>query len=227
WTHVTSKSRRGRRNRPARPQELSVQPRTSDLVHPDEFLVDYQRLREKWQDETCCRRLRELVSKHAGDVKISKAIHLGIGSFDPQNGAWDAKRSTFIQLIAFLVVVEELEKAMGKKVHCIFQEPMFSQSDKDFLTNLGFEVVEAPEASALVDQETLLVGFHLYRDIYAEALEKCLPAVFVGTAFTVWDDLGKTDRLEKLEIIDKTYKRYPFPQETHGSAFSGTTMYFR
>lgn len=81
-----------------------------------------------------------------------------------------------------------VEKATGSKIECIFQDPVFTQSDKDFLASLGHQVVETPAACDMIDANSLLYGIHLYRPIYAMALEKSLPAIFVGTGWDVWDE---------------------------------------
>lgn len=105
WTQVTSKSRRsGRRTAP-----LPVVPRTSDLRPAADLAADHRRLRARWEDDECCRRLRHLLSTHASRIKsVSRAVNLGVGTFDPADGSWEAKRSSHVQLIAFLVIVEEL-----------------------------------------------------------------------------------------------------------------------
>jgi hypothetical protein len=42
-------------------------------------------------------------------TEIDKAVHLGVGTFDPNDGLnLDGKRSTFAQLAAFEIMVEEL-----------------------------------------------------------------------------------------------------------------------
>ncbi len=62
-----------------------------------------------------------------------------------------------------------------------------TDSDTAFLTALGHRIVASPAAYALIDDETLLFAVHLYRPIYAAALQSCLPAIFVGTGWDVWD----------------------------------------
>ncbi|UNI22243.1 hypothetical protein JDV02_008147 [Purpureocillium takamizusanense] len=103
---------------------------------------------------------------------VTKAVCLGIGTFDPPDGGWEAKRRTFLQLIAFLILVEELERLTRTSIPCIFQEPIFSASDVAFLTSLssGYSVVPHPRACRAVDRRALLYGIHLYRPVYALAL---------------------------------------------------------
>lgn len=71
---------------------------------------------------------------------------------------------------------------------CFYQEPRFAQPDKDFIHALGGKVVESPGSYELVDGATLVFGVHLYRDIWAAALERSLPALFVGTGWNVWEE---------------------------------------
>lgn len=192
WTRVSAKSSRWR-NKPAKPKHFPVVPRPdsdTDLAPVSELLADYRRLRPPFETGTACRRMRALVAEHApGLGAITMAVNLGNGSFDPRDGAWDAKRSSFVQLIAFMIMVEDLETMNdGGKIRTVFQDPAFTARDREFLVGLGHEVVESPKAMELVDEHTLLFGIHLYREVYAEALKKSLPAILVGTGYSVWEE---------------------------------------
>ncbi|OAQ76893.1 SRR1 domain-containing protein [Purpureocillium lilacinum] len=192
--------------------------------------AEYRTLRETFEASSCCASLRALAGRIAaaaaghkrrrkssssssrGDDNeedeaepappVTKAVCLGIGTFDPPDGGWEPKRRTFLQLIAFLILVEELERLTRTTIPCLFQEPIFSASDAAFLTaSLGHSVVEHPRGCHAVDRRALLYGVHLYRPIYALALAggggagggretrayEDLPAVFVGTGWDVWD----------------------------------------
>ncbi|KAM5357517.1 hypothetical protein ACJZ2D_016179 [Fusarium nematophilum] len=229
WTHVTRKSRKSR-PKPSHSHinSLPITPRTDSLRSPLDLASDFSRIRTRWVSEPPCQRLRSLVADKATHLKkVSRAVNLGVGTFDPADGAWDAKRSAFVQLAAFLVMVEELEKISGQKIECFFQDPVFSTSDKAFLENLGHSVVETPAGCDMIDGDTLLFGVHLYKPIYAMALEKSLPAIFVGTGWDVWDDLFASKDLEKMEEMHKSYSRSEFPQDTFDSAFSSTSIYWK
>jgi hypothetical protein len=81
-----------------------------------------------------------------------------------------------------------IKEAKNKtKIECLFQEPVFTPSDKEFIESLGHHVVESPRGFDKIDHSSLLFGVHLYRPIYAKALEHSLPAIFVGTDLDVWD----------------------------------------
>jgi hypothetical protein len=81
-----------------------------------------------------------------------------------------------------------IERITDRKIDCFFQDPVFNTSDKAFLKNLGHTVVETPAGCEMIDQDTFFFGVHLYKPIYAMALEKHLPVIFVGTGWEVWDE---------------------------------------
>lgn len=131
-----------------------------------------------------------------------------------------------------LIDCSRIEEATGEKVECFYQEPRFAQPDKDFIAALGGTVVESPASYALVDDKTLVFGVHLYRDIWAAALEKSLPAIFVGTGWDVWDGTGAGesldfDRIREMDA-DDDFDTFSFPRdEDDPGAFSSTCIYWR
>lgn len=219
WTFV--KPRRSRRsNPPGRADTSSPAPptparRTGPPRPVRDIAAEYRALRAAWEPSPACRSLRALVAARAAAAAapVTQAVCLGIGTFDPADGGWEARRRTYVQLIAFLVMVDELgappppfpahaaikwgnadvtdddaEKEAGARtVPCFFQEPVFTASDRAFIASLGHRVVDSPAGCERVDGATLLFGVHLYRPVYALALRNGPPAVFVGTGWDVWD----------------------------------------
>lgn len=130
---------------------------------------------------------------------MTQAVCLGIGTFDPEDGAWEVKRRTHIQLVAFQFIVAELFQGQSRMpIRCFFQEPLFTPADRDFVGGLGHEVVESPAGFDMIDQGTLVFGVHLYRDIYNHAISKCMPAVFIGTGLNVWEEYVTTPKNRRL-----------------------------
>lgn len=128
WTYVKPKSRR----RCTKPTKLSTrelppqhpQRRSGPLRPLSAIDAEYRKIRSQWEATSCCARLRELVATSAAGVgDVSNAICLGIGTFDPLDGAWEAKRRTFIQLIAFLIIVEELGTLCYPRSHQRLRAP--------------------------------------------------------------------------------------------------------
>jgi hypothetical protein len=116
WQHVTSKTRRGRRNvQPVIEQPGEPKPHMEGLRTVAELEVEYRRTREQWEASAACAQLRELVASSASKLSaISKGICLGIGTFDPPDGGWETKRKTFVQIAAFLTTIDELGESRRK-----------------------------------------------------------------------------------------------------------------
>lgn len=111
WTFVKSKSR-FRRKPPKVPAKALEAARSSEpriFKSVEEIATEYDGFKARWRDTTCHERIKDLVKKNAGDGRrVKKAICLGVGTFDPEDGGWDAKRRSYIQLDGFLTVVEAL-----------------------------------------------------------------------------------------------------------------------
>ncbi|PNP78850.1 hypothetical protein FNYG_07715 [Fusarium nygamai] len=230
WTRVVRKGRKNRRTNTVSHSSRHIKPQTEGLRTPEDLEKDYKQHRKRWEDEAySCPRLRELVKAKASHLtEINKAVHLGVGTFDPNDGLnLDGKRSTFAQLAAFEVMVEELEKITGGKIETFFQDPAFSSSDKKFLESIGHTVLEDPKGTQMVDEKTLFFGVHLYRPVYNDALEGELPALFVGTSWEDWGDIFADEHIENVERMHKSYERCAFPQERLDCAFSTTSIYWK
>jgi hypothetical protein len=63
----------------------------------------------------------------------------------------------------------------------VFQDPQFTDTDKQLLRELGYEVVEDPEAFRHIEEESLVYALHCYADVYKKVSEQKRPALFIGT----------------------------------------------
>ncbi|OHW99304.1 sensitivity to red light reduced-srr1 [Colletotrichum incanum] len=233
WTHVKSKSR-FRRNAPKPPAKVP-----GSFSKPDEprilksvadITAEYESFKARWRDTTCHSKLRDLVKTNAGKHQtVRKAVCLGVGTFDPEDGGWDAKRRSYIQLDGFLTIVEVLSELYKESIPCSFQEPRFTSNDTEFLRNLGHKVVQSPAAFEVVDEETLVFAVHMYRPIYEAMLEKASPALFVGTGWDVWDEFAtmKEGDFKCMSDMHASHKHFPFPQDGTYTTFSSTCLYWR
>lgn len=93
---------------------------------------------------------------------------------------------------------------------CYFQEPLFTKSDKALISRLGHTVVDSPRGCDLVDGNSLVFAVHLYRPVYAMALRRHVPAIFVGTGWDVFDlsvALSRTPSLScpRLGLLLQTF----------------------
>jgi TusA-related sulfurtransferase len=76
---------------------------------------------------------------------------------------------------------ELIEAGKGEKLQTIFQDPQFTNTDKEMLKELGYEVVEDPGAFAHIGEKSLVYAIHCYADVYKKVSEEKRPAVFIGT----------------------------------------------
>ncbi|EXF75623.1 hypothetical protein CFIO01_10385 [Colletotrichum fioriniae PJ7] len=233
WIHVKSKSR-SRRSAPKPPVKgpgaisKPAEPRSHKSVI--DITAEYHSFKSKWRETICCLSLKKLVRDNfEGHRRVRKAVCLGVGTFDPEDGGWDAKRRSYIQLDAFLTVVEVLSELYKESIPCLFQEPRFTLNDEAFLTSLGHEVVESPAAFEAVDEETIVFAVHMYRPIYEATLGKAVPAMFVGTGWNVWDEfaLMKDGDFKCMSDMHASHKHFRFPQDGTYTTFSSTCVYWR
>ncbi|KAH7029570.1 uncharacterized protein B0I36DRAFT_364092 [Microdochium trichocladiopsis] len=239
WTKVQRKSRRGPKARaqsakmPTRPGVVTATPTprqatASDLTAQD-IREQHKRIYDQWLESDCHKKLEEIISTKADLAHIKRAVCFGIGTFDPEDGAWEVKRRTHVQLAAFLRIIGLLEAKQKSPIQCLFQEPVFSANDADFISQLGHHVVESPAGFELVDESTLVYGVHLYREIYSQAIAKAIPAVFVGTGYDVWDNYHDTQDLDwdRLKTVDAACEKVQFPQDKGYTTFTSTSLHWR
>ncbi|CAJ2503353.1 Uu.00g107470.m01.CDS01 [Anthostomella pinea] len=237
WTRVRRKGRRGLgAGRPQTQTQTEQSPATTATPMPSapclsvsEIERDRQRLAGQWKSSICCRQLQELVASHGAESSISQAICFGLGSFNPADGAWEARRRAHLQLAAFLSIVEQMRTGHQQSIRCFFQEPLFNSADREFLESLGHQVVESPEGFGLVDSSTMVFGIHLYRVVYSQALAKHTPAIFVGTPYDVWEDFhGSSDlNWSRMKELDQLCDKARFPEYHDDTIFSSTSIHWR
>ncbi|KAI1505849.1 hypothetical protein F5X99DRAFT_366319 [Biscogniauxia marginata] len=233
WTRVRRKGRRsGGHSHPwsspsARGAATTAMPSTPGLSLR-EVQDDHQRIADQWKSSVCCRQLDELIASRPIQHPVSEAICLGLGSFDPADGAWEVKRRAHVQLAAFLSIVEQIQSAQKRPIRCVFQEPCFTPVDKSFLESLGHQVVDSPEGFNLVSPAALVFGVHLYRNVYSEAIAQHTPSMFVGTPYAVWDEFHGSSSLDwaRMKEVDQLCDKAIFPEDTGYTTFSSTSIHW-
>ncbi|KAK6204053.1 hypothetical protein LQW54_008514 [Pestalotiopsis sp. IQ-011] len=234
WTFVSSKRNRQSKRR-APPvagtiSHASAPVRTTPNLPLEDIRTDYKKFSQQWTDSKCCRKLKEVLQSKSCHPHPQKAICLGLGSFDPEDGSWQTRRRSHIQLAAFATLVESLEKDPKEKMRCIFQEPCFTASDIEFLKSLGYEVLDSPGGFEAVSEDSIVFGIHLYRDIYTAAIEKAIPTMFIGTGYDVWESYADdTDQSwSKMKQLDGSCDKIKFPDDQDFyPTFTSTTIHWR
>ncbi|ORY55698.1 uncharacterized protein BCR38DRAFT_414872 [Pseudomassariella vexata] len=232
WTFVSSKRTNGAKKKAAtqlrRPPSVPLRQGTeSSGLSVAQVQSDHERIKKQWLESSSYRRLKELMASQCLYPPVAKAICLGLGSFDPADGSWQSKRRAHVQFAAFVTMVESLREQSKGPVQCYFQDPCFSETDKEFLSEFDCQIVDTPAGFEMVTENSLLVGIHLYRGIYSRAIEKCVPAMFVGTDYDTWESCGSLD-WAKMKELDEACDKAKFPQdEEFYPAFTNTTIHWR
>jgi len=169
-------------------------------------------------------RLRELiVGRGEGAAKVERVVCLGLGSL--MSARREGRRASWTQLVALRVAIEVLGISAS---NCIFQDPQFTDTDKEFLTSLGYTVVDDPQAFDSITESALVYAIHCYAPVYKSISERPRPAVLIGTDV---DNFGKFNLsiegtiTQELEDMVSGCEVWEFPQTRHD--FSDTKIYWR
>lgn len=139
-----------------------------------------------WGESPASKELKELLEKEEKGKKAEDIVVLGLGSL--QLARREGRRASATQLAALQTMIDLLFPAEVKaKVVC--QDPGFSALDKEFLTGLGYEVVDDPEAFGKIGEGSLVYALHCYKEVYVKALSGVKPAIFVGTELGMFESL--------------------------------------
>lgn len=77
--------------------------------------------------------------------------------------------------------------AKGETVPTIFQDPVFTDLDREFLVASGHQVLEDPAAFKQIDENTLVYAIHCYSDVYENVSQAPKPAVLISTDVELFD----------------------------------------
>ncbi|KAK8109729.1 hypothetical protein PG999_007866 [Apiospora kogelbergensis] len=237
WTYVAKKRRPGAYRKPnphpppvTKSDVQAPQPTRDSYLTVAEIKADHQHIREQWLASPCCENLKKIISSRAADRISSNAVCLGIGSFDPPDGSWQVKRRTHAQLAAFQTVVDILNEHVDAPIRCVFQEPYFTQADREFLEGMNHEIVDSPHGYESVGEQTFLYGIHLYKDTYSDAIANHIPALFIGTGWDTWESCINPESPEwaRIKELDRLCDKVNFPNdEDFYPAFTSTVVHWR
>ncbi|KAH8594136.1 hypothetical protein B0O99DRAFT_189157 [Bisporella sp. PMI_857] len=174
-----------------------------------------------WQDDSASIKLGTVLP--SADIK--NIVCLGLGSL--QNARREGRRDTWYQLCALRSILE-LYEGKDKKLEVILQDPVFSDLDKQFLTSLGYTVVDDPAAFQHVTGDSLVYAIHCYNDVFKQIVKFAKPAMMIRNKL---DDLDlnptlKDDAAALQELIQE-YEGQDFPQLQNYHSFSDTKIYWR
>ncbi|KAG9241849.1 hypothetical protein BJ878DRAFT_205997 [Calycina marina] len=160
------------------------------------------------------------------DSVVNNIVVIGLGSL--HNARFQAKNDSWSQLIAMRDIVDFLGPEVD--VPIVFQDPAFSDIDREFLASIGYKVVNAPDGWMSVGPYSLVYGIHCYNDVLSSVVEDSRPAMMIrntvdpNSAF--WDPFIHGSKAYHADLI-KDYFQTDFPQPENSNAFTDTKIYWR
>ncbi|PQE08474.1 Sensitivity To Red Light Reduced-like SRR1 protein [Rutstroemia sp. NJR-2017a BBW] len=162
----------------------------------EEMRGDYEYYRKQWESSEAAGELREILK---GRERVGNVICLGLGSL--QSARREGRRSSFTQLAALGMILEELAGGEEGKIQCIHQDPQFTDTDKEFLQTLEGTVVDDPAAFGHVTEDSLVYAIHCYAPVYTTISEGPKPKVVIGTDIDNFGRLNLTgSRTQKSNL---------------------------
>ena len=114
WTRVIRKGKAlGRQVQvlrlPLGGPESNFPPNPNARLTLDDIRSDHAKMPNRWRTSAASKALDKLVADNCeAHAPITTAVCLGLGSFDPEDGSFDATRRSHVQLEAFLAIVKVL-----------------------------------------------------------------------------------------------------------------------
>jgi len=115
-----------------------------------------------------------------------------------------------------------------------FQDPVFNQSDTNYLESLGYTVLDTPLGLNKITQHTFLFAPHLEHNIYALALDGSHPALCIGSEIETFvdgpaaspDDEARKREGEIFSRFSETMMSRPMPAFERDTWTYFTGMYW-
>lgn len=190
----------------------------------EELKADYEYWRKAWEESDAHKDLVEKIEVgKEGKRSVDNVVLLGLGSL--QSSRREGRRSSATQLAALQTIIQTL----GGDMKLVAQDPQFTDLDKEFLTSLGYTVVEDPEAFKSIEEGSMVYAIHCYARVYKAVSEVPRPVLLIGTDV---GNFGRFDTSDAIEDIAKSLEdmvggceQLDFPQIRHD--FSDTKIYWR
>ncbi|KAI1007199.1 hypothetical protein K3495_g1024 [Podosphaera aphanis] len=234
WTHIVNKPRKGcaRRDSPTirglqlhggdfEVRGVPYLRQSIDDVHK-EFLF----FQKQWEESSACTNLKQIILEGEKDERkkeIRNLVVLGLGSLSSVRR--EGRKTSATQLAAVLTIL----KVVGREMPIFVQDPQYIEIDNQFLTSLGWTVLEDPTAFEMIDDGSLIFAVHCYRGLYdAIANRGKKPSVLIGTnadIFWKYESFDEPDKPTKLDKMIMGCDEIKFPQLRHD--FSDTKIYWR
>ncbi|RDL41675.1 uncharacterized protein BP5553_01654 [Venustampulla echinocandica] len=237
WTHVVDKPSRQRASSVTESKDagkywsIGADFKVGDAYYInrtiEEIQEEFTHSKKAWEGSPACASLKALLDEKmkadSNTKKISRVVALGLGSL--QSSRTQSRKTSFTQMAALETILQIMAKE--ETISMIFQDPVFTDLDKEFLVTLGHQVVEDPAAFDQIDENTLVYAIHCYSDVYQKVSQAPKPAVLVSTDVELFDRTsldGEKGDVKSLGAMVESYEAIPFPQIRHD--FSDTKIYW-
>ncbi|KAK3359596.1 hypothetical protein B0T25DRAFT_103196 [Lasiosphaeria hispida] len=153
---------------------------TPEALHA-QFLIR----KAEYQKSDCHKRMADLLKSKTPPAgwAITKAMAFGLGSFSnicPCGDPTMHSERSLNQLAAFLTIVEQIQEKNRFTVKMFAQDPEFNSSEKMFLKNLGFQVIEDLNGQPMVDGKTFTYCPFLPNCVWPDIIcQRQAPALYI------------------------------------------------
>lgn len=150
----------------------------------EEMKADFSHWKQAWEGSEACTTLKqkleemEITGMGMGIEGIENAVVLGLGSL--QSSRREGRRASATQLAA-LQTITTTTTTNSRALQVVLQDPQYTELDRDFLSSLGYKVVNDPEAFSEIRSGSLVFAIHCYGPVYKGISEGPRPAVLIGT----------------------------------------------
>ncbi|EAS31264.3 uncharacterized protein CIMG_06743 [Coccidioides immitis RS] len=229
WTHITSTKKSSSRHRPPQPKDQLAPAEIPDGLTFEKLKDKYDWHKQQWMESHSWTVLKGLLEQEIARVsgKIRNCVCFGLGSPSGfSRGGWVDRRSiSMFQLAALELTVELLSQAKIINPDNLYaQDPVFNDMDKKLLKYAGFNVVQDPDAFALVAKETFLYAPGAEKSHLIDLLLRD-PGLFFGSTF---DDIhsATTEGDTCAQFVGRRRSLLLPEFEPNPSAFWRTTLYW-
>lgn len=156
----------------------------------DEVSAEFDRYIKEWEDSTCPEVLSRMFAQEQHlfpSIEITQCVCIALGAFarptlpekDGKPGTPVEANSSLRQLVA-LTKMLELLKTTHTITDVYIQDPLFNDVETAFLTRLGYQVLQDPQAKDIITNSTFLFAPHCEHKVQTQHLLKGFPALYVG-----------------------------------------------
>jgi hypothetical protein len=119
----------------------------------EEIRQEYAIHEAAWKRSKSCKNVKQQFSTLA-DLGIQKIVGFGLGDLQGMGERAGARSHT--QHAAVRTIAKTLKRTTGRDIQCFVQDPVYSETDKEFLRSIGIVVLDDPKGFLEVGTDTLV-----------------------------------------------------------------------